>query len=342
MMNSIVGNPEVGIYRGRLPIGCELCRIGAKLVIFVTGECGDNCFYCPVSEKRFGKDRIFANESEVNDTNEIIWEAYRMSALGASITGGDPLLHLDRTVKIVTALKEEFGSQFHIHLYTSGRYATTDAIRELAYAGLDEIRFHPINEKYLKFAERATTFDIDVGIEIPAVPGQEKFIIDVIKWAENNKVKFVNINELEVTERNYTNLLPMGIKVEHGIAGGSKSAELAIGIVKELEPSKISLHYCSSVYKDIVETRTRFIRTAKNVRKPYEEITGEGTIIRLVTKKWNRDLETYGEVIGNELHLSPNLDKEILHSIDEAWLVETHPDARRLEISRTRIRYPES
>ncbi|MEM1629453.1 MAG: radical SAM protein, partial [Saccharolobus sp.] len=131
---TLIGNPEIGLYNGKLPRGCELCRLGAKLVLFISGECDDNCFYCPVSEERFGKDRIFANETEINDLVEVIYEAYRMKALGAGITGGDPILKIDRVVEIIRALKDEFGSDFHIHLYTTGRYVNDDVMRELVNA----------------------------------------------------------------------------------------------------------------------------------------------------------------------------------------------------------------
>ena len=52
--------------------GCRMCYEGAKMVLFVTGICGKNCFYCPVSNERREKDVIFANENRVQKDEDLI------------------------------------------------------------------------------------------------------------------------------------------------------------------------------------------------------------------------------------------------------------------------------
>ncbi|MEM4556059.1 MAG: radical SAM protein, partial [Acidilobaceae archaeon] len=96
--------------------GCELCDLGSKAVIFVTGLCPEDCFYCPISPERWRLDVTYVNEERVYSLNDIVIEVNRMSALGAGITGGEPFIVLDRVVKIITTLKEHFGESFHIHL----------------------------------------------------------------------------------------------------------------------------------------------------------------------------------------------------------------------------------
>ena len=41
-----------------------------------------------------------------------------MSALGTGITGGEPLMKLDLMLHYIRLLKETFGEEHHIHLYT--------------------------------------------------------------------------------------------------------------------------------------------------------------------------------------------------------------------------------
>lgn len=80
---------NTGSFYNYLPEGCRLCYMGAKMVLFITGSCGKNCFYCPVSYERKEKDLIFANERRVGKDEDIIEEAISMEALGTGITGGN-------------------------------------------------------------------------------------------------------------------------------------------------------------------------------------------------------------------------------------------------------------
>ena len=80
--------------------GCVLCHQGAKMVLFVTGRCHRSCWYCPLSSERKGTDTVYANEHPVDVPAQVIEEAENMSALGTGITGGEPLLCLDKVTGI--------------------------------------------------------------------------------------------------------------------------------------------------------------------------------------------------------------------------------------------------
>jgi len=69
-----------------------------------------------------------------------------MSALGTGVTGGEPLLVLDRVVEYASLLKEHFGPDHHIHLYTALR--RTAHARMPAGGWVDEIRLHPPHESW--------------------------------------------------------------------------------------------------------------------------------------------------------------------------------------------------
>ena len=64
--SEIKGDKRLALVIGKMEKGCELCFPGLKAVIFVTGICGDNCYYCPISKERFGKDLIYINEEKVS------------------------------------------------------------------------------------------------------------------------------------------------------------------------------------------------------------------------------------------------------------------------------------
>ncbi|WP_243684587.1 radical SAM protein [Methanosarcina barkeri] len=203
---------KTGSFYSYLSEGCRLCQEGAKMVLFVTGLCPKNCFYCPLSDKRRGKDLVFANERLISSDEDLLKEAELMDALGTGITGGEPLLKLERVLHYIRMLKASFGIEHHIHLYTSlapGR----QVLEKLADAGLDEIRFHPPqecwndlkNSQYANSLQNAKELGIEAGIEIPALEDAEK----VSAFAEEMGV-FLNLNELEFSDNNSEALLKNG------------------------------------------------------------------------------------------------------------------------------------
>ncbi len=273
-------------YIGELPEGCKLCIKGAKMVLFVTGICSERCFYCPLSEERKNKDVIFADEMPVESEEDIIYESKMISAEGASITGGDPLERIERTIKYIRLLKETFGKNFHIHLYTTGRKLTRKIIKDLESAGLDEIRFH-IRSGTWHAIELALQTKMDVGIEIPVLPGTLEYLQRIAIRAELRGVKFLNLNELEYSETNFENMVKRGYLMKDDISAAIKeSNETAMEFLKWASKrlKKLNVHYCTSKLKDGTQLRNRLKRRAKNIAKEYEQITDEGLLILGIIK----------------------------------------------------------
>src|SRR3989339_1595831 len=120
--------------QGELPKGCQYCVKGEKVVIFVTGLCPRKCYFCPVSDQKYGHDVQFANEREIKEIEDIIAEIKAMKAKGAGITGGDPLMKVDRVCEYILQLKKDFGNEFHVHLYTSLNLVTPNILKKLSDA----------------------------------------------------------------------------------------------------------------------------------------------------------------------------------------------------------------
>ncbi|MBW2985907.1 radical SAM protein [Candidatus Woesearchaeota archaeon] len=268
--------------KGKLPKGCAYCVKGQKLVLFITGLCPNNCFYCPVSEQKSGKDVIYANEWKITTPKDTIKEAELTNAKGAGITGGDPLVKLDRTIKYIKLLKKKFGKSFHIHLYTPLNLVTEKTLNQLHKAGLDEIRFHPMLDKQSEWKkiELAKKFKWDVGVEIPVIPGKKretKKLIDFIK----DKVDFLNLNELEISDTNVNQLVEKGFKPKNKLSYGVKGSEtLAKEILNYLKKTKLNIHYCTTTTKDKAQLARRIKRRALNVALKTDFITKEGTLVR--------------------------------------------------------------
>jgi len=274
---------------GELPEGCKRCVKGEKVVIYITGICPRNCWYCPLSEKKKNKDVVFADEWKINKENiddknfyEIVEEAKLINATGAGITGGDPLSRLDRTILVIKLLKNKFGKNFHIHLYTSFNLVNEKSIERLYKAGLDEIRFHPDfdykdNWKNIAYALK---YNWDVGIEIPVIPDKEETIKEIIDYFDS-KVKFINLNQFEISDTNADALLKRNyIPVSDESSAIKGSYKTAKKILTYALKKHLNVHFCTSKLKDAIQMKNRLIRRAKNIATKFDKITDEGLLLR--------------------------------------------------------------
>jgi uncharacterized protein len=321
--------------------GCELCQRGAKMVLFVTGLCHRGCYYCPLSDHRRGKDVVYANERLVRNDADILEEARSMDALGTGITGGEPLLKLDRVQDYIRLLKSEFGPAHHVHLYSSlvPSECTLDA---LARAGLDEIRLHPpIDEwddfsssRYCKALEYAEKLGLHAGVEIPAIKPVPA-IVEALKELGG----FLNLNELEFSETNYDAMIARGfIQISSGYAALG-SQEIALEIVSD----ELPVYFCSSSSKDRVQLRERLKRKARRVARPFDEVTDDGTIVfgvleSLPSFEHLKGISSKEYVVVNgefitSWQLALQLVKNYPQLIEKARVVETYPDGMVVEIT---------
>lgn len=319
------------------------------MVLFVTGRCGWNCYYCPVSLEKKGKDVIYANEGRVYTDDEIIAEAEAMDATGTGITGGDPLLDMDRTVHMIRLLKDRFGKGHHIHLYT----ATIDPekAKRLQDAGLDEIRFHPPESVWTdmsstRLRETVESLDLDVGVEVPALPHRERELNALVAYCREVGVDFVNLNELEFSESNWDMMEAYGYSVRDELSSAvDGSRETAVAVLKANK--RADVHFCSSTFKDGIQLRRRLIRRAEHTAKPYQQVTEDGTLVRgyIYAKDLGAaesELRSMGvpedmyEVLQDRIEVAPWILEDIADSVGyRCYLSEQYPTADGLEVERT-------
>ncbi|MCX6821362.1 MAG: radical SAM protein [Candidatus Aenigmarchaeota archaeon] len=336
---------------GDLPRGCYFCTRGSKLVLFVTGKCKRNCWYCTISEKRWQKPVVLANERTAKSDEEIIEEARLISAEGAGITGGEPLLDIERTIHFIELLKKSEGKGFHIHLYTTRSDLTEEELKGLYGAGLDEIRFHLQDD--WDVVKKAVKFDWDVGVEVPVVPEDFEMLKKLILFCENSGVKFLNLNELEFSDRNVGFLTEKGYEIKDNEPTAVKGSE---AIAKKLleyaneHTKKLNVHYCSAATKNIHQLKKRWIRRANKIKKDYEIVDQDGFIVKgiieadeprnvleKIIKKYkieSRLIRVKGDKIETSIHIAEMLAKKEKNlkifmvkelPIEETWEVERWP-----------------
>jgi uncharacterized protein len=357
-------------YIAPLSPACRMCAKGSKMVILVTGLCSTKCFYCPLSFKKGGTDRIFADEWELDnerDTEKLIREAEYIDAAGAGITGGDPLTVWKRVKTYITLLKETFGESFHIHLYTTA-LKNAEHLLDLVSAGLDEVRFHPLPQTWWdmekspikKTIQHLNDSTADVAIEIPVLPKKEKEIFSLVSWADQYGVQWVNLNELEFSERNCNEFLGKGYHVKNEISAAVKGSQETAGKIiqrTQKENLAIGVHYCSVSFKDGIQLKNRLIRRANHIATPYDVITKEGTLIKGVIYPSDRSLASLLTLLQKTEKVPSHLfrldyEKErieiaawMLEKIGPSlakqgyycYIIEEYPTADRLEVERSPV-----
>lgn len=339
------------VCKGRLAVGCEHCVKGSKMVLFISGRCSTGCFYCPVSLEKKGKDVIFANEMRVSGRQDIIDEAESMDATGTGITGGDPLLSVERTVDAIEMLKEHFGKEHHIHLYTST--LDPEKVRMVRDAGLDEIRFHPPLKDWGSLDRTAlkdiSSMDgIDVGMEVPALPNYEEDLDALISYCSSLNMKFINLNELEFSESNWDMMKSQGYEILGELSSAvCGSRDLALRMIKKYP--KAAIHFCSSSFKDGVQLRNRLIRRANHIAKDYDIVTEDGTILKGIVYSddlegaaefFKREYEVPDELMyidtrKNRLEIASWILEELAGELPfKCYITEEYPTADRMEVER--------
>jgi pyruvate formate-lyase activating enzyme-like uncharacterized protein len=326
--------------------GCEQCAKGGKLVLFVYGYCDQrDCFYCPLGENRKNVTDVYANERLVEDDQDVLEEAERMDALGASITGGEPQEAMGRTTRYLSLLKDEYGEDFHTHLYT-GITGGRENMRRLSDAGLDEIRFHPPLEQWgdlhgtewEEILYTAREEGLTPAFEIPGIRAEPEFL----EFLDEGAADFCNVNEFEMSQGNYRRMQEKGydLKEDHMSAVEGTREEIL-----EVMGDHERVYFCTSVFKDAAQHRRRLKRMARTVRRPFDEVTDDGTLV--YGKTWTEaerfvDLgvpEEYYTVKSDHVEVAWWLLEEMVAEgdLDEGEIVEQYPSYDGQVVERTPV-----
>jgi pyruvate formate-lyase activating enzyme-like uncharacterized protein len=262
----------------RLSPGCRLCGEGSWSCLFINGRCNGRCFYCPAPQT--STDQPTTNTLSFPQSADYVDYVEKFDFRGVSISGGEPLLTPEKTLKFITAVKKRRGDAVHLWLYTNGTLVTRDILLRLRDAGLDEIRFDIGATRYhLKKAALAVGIIPHVTVEIPAIP--EDLPLLKVKAAEmaERGIDYLNLHQLRLTPHNYAALAGRGYTFLHGEKVTVLDSELAaLELLRHTLDQRIELpvNYCSFVYKNRFQRLAARRRHAPFVIKPTEDLTENG------------------------------------------------------------------
>jgi uncharacterized protein len=274
---------------GALSPGCSACAAGSWSCLFITGICNCRCFYCPTRQDKTGEDgpdQPTTNTVTFPRPDEYVEYIERMGFKGVSISGGEPLLTFDRTLRFATAVKKRFGGSVHLWLYTNGTLADADKLFSLRDAGLDEIRFDIGATDYrLDKVLSAVGIIPRVTVEIPAVPEELGRMKLVMARLREGGVDHLNLHQLRLTPHNYEHLAGRGYTFLHGEKVTVLESELtALELLVHSLDVGMPVNYCSFVYKHRYQRAAARRRSAALVVREMESLTESGYLRSLTLK----------------------------------------------------------
>ena len=209
--------PDLRIYDGEASIslddrplskGCQACKSGSWICIYVGEECNLSCDFCPQEDERHtkGKHDTWINggnysygiKVELEDIDKVIEKNPQIS--GISFSGGEPFIFIDKIEKWSNYLTKKYP---HIYkwIYTNGVYVNNETLDRLSKVGLQEIRFDAAATNYsrttierIKLAKKY--FEV-VSIEIAALPWFTELLNGCLVELEDY-ITYLNIHTLQV------------------------------------------------------------------------------------------------------------------------------------------------
>jgi uncharacterized protein len=315
---------------GKLSPGCMNCGQGTWSCIFIDCLCTAKCFYCPQDRKN-KKERppnesglIFENAEDYVDYLE------KFKFKGASFSGGEPFLQYKKVLTYTGKIRERFGEEFYIWLYTNGDLVNEEKLRALKEAGLNEIRFDISARNYdLKALKKALGIIDTVTVEIPAIPGDYEKLKKCLPRLKALGVAHLNLHQLFANQHCYKPFNDRGYTFLHQPNIPILESEMtALRIIKYAVDKNIGLpiNYCCSIYKHRFQQKAYRKRFQSFIKERYEVSTESEFIRRLAIQdkpaKLKAVLKTFRghkcddglwflNINSSELFIHPSLLKHI-------------------------------
>jgi uncharacterized protein len=263
-----------------LSAGCRTCGGGEWSCLFINGKCNCRCFYCPTEQDQIGVPTT--NGIQFHKPADYADYVAKFQFKGVSISGGEPLLTIDTSLKYISAVRKKLGDEIYIWLYTNGTLSTPAILSRLRDAGLNEIRFDIGAVHYtLEKAREAVGVIPVVTVEIPAIPEDLSLLKNKLKEMAEVGISHLHLHQLRLTPFNFEKLKHRNYTFLHGEKVTVLESELtALELLRSSFEEKIPLpiNYCTFHYKHSFQGAAVRRRSAGHIIKKHEDLTEKGYI----------------------------------------------------------------
>ena len=271
---------------GPLSPGCRTCGAGSWSCLFINGKCNCRCFYCPTSQDEIGVPTT--NQVPFAKAGDYADYVHYFGFRGVSVSGGEPMLTFDRTVRYIEEVRRWLGDDVHLWMYSNGTLLSASHLDRLRDAGLNEIRLDISAADYrLDKAALAVGTIPCVTVEIPAIPEDHQRLTALLPVLEEMGINHLHLHQLRLTPHNRPRLTQRPYTYLHGEKITVLESELmALSLLQTASTKglRLPINYCSFVYKHRYQRAATRRRNAQPVLKDHETITENGFIRTLTLR----------------------------------------------------------
>ena len=261
---AVVENNFGSIRAGWISPSCVACRTGVGTETFLAStQCPRNCYFCfnpNQADYAYYLDHVHDMAAELQQRFDA---GVRHTDL--AVTGGEPLMHRRELMAFLKRARE-LRPEARVRLYTSGAGLDEGYAREIADAGVDEIRFSvklddapDVLRKTMERLSLCTRIFPDAMVEMPVMPDRVEDMKALIAQLDEAGCRGINLLELcfplhnaeEFARRGYRlKARPYRVLYDYWYSGGlpvAGSEQACLDLLDWALDSGISMgvHYCS-------------------------------------------------------------------------------------------------
>ncbi|MCB2210487.1 radical SAM protein [bacterium] len=251
-------------HHGILSPGCQHCGDGTWSCLFINQTCNADCFYCPMEPAPRENPPPTALGVDFPSASGYVDFLVRAGYGGVGLSGGEPLLNLDRTMEFIKTIRDRIGDGFYLWLYTNGILANRERLGQLFNSGVNEIRFDISAINYsLKPVRLAREWPWRVTIEIPTIPEGEGRVAQLMPVLDQIGVDHLHLHQLTVNRWNAGRFVEHDYTLLHEPDNAVLDSELAaLRLLKRAADEHLTLNvqYCAREFKSRFQGRGRRLR----------------------------------------------------------------------------------